>query len=52
MIEPIKSWLAKDWQVNLSHVWRECNHVADRLAAKGHELPLGLHIFNSSSGLS
>ncbi|CAI0409128.1 unnamed protein product [Linum tenue] len=38
--------LTRDWQVEVKHVFRECNYSADFLASKGHCLPFGTHYFD------
>ncbi|CAN1233376.1 Putative ribonuclease H protein At1g65750, partial [Linum perenne] len=35
--------LRRDWEVQILHVYRESNHVADYLANIGHSCPLGFH---------
>ncbi|CAN1279411.1 Putative ribonuclease H protein At1g65750 [Linum perenne] len=35
--------LRRDWEVQILHVYRERNHVADYLANMGHSCPLGFH---------
>ncbi|CAI0435346.1 unnamed protein product [Linum tenue] len=43
----------RNWEVQVSHTYRECNRAADFLANKGHEVSVGNHIVSSSdSGLS
>lgn len=41
-------FLAKDWTVRISHVYREANRLADELANYAFSLPLGFHSFYSS----
>uniref|UniRef100_A0A1J3JIW1 Putative ribonuclease H protein n=1 Tax=Noccaea caerulescens TaxID=107243 RepID=A0A1J3JIW1_NOCCA len=38
--------LAKDWSVRISHVYREANRLANRLANYAFTLPLGFHGFS------
>ncbi|CAI0378960.1 unnamed protein product [Linum tenue] len=38
--------LSLDWDVRVSHVYREANFAADFLAAKGHLVDFGTHLFN------
>lgn len=40
-------FLLKDWTVQVSHVYREANHLADGLANYAFTRPLGLHLFAS-----
>ncbi|CAN1768424.1 Putative ribonuclease H protein At1g65750 [Linum perenne] len=35
----------RHWSVNIRHVYREGNKVADFLASRGHDLPFGSHTF-------
>ncbi|CAN1157040.1 hypothetical protein LINPERPRIM_LOCUS27731 [Linum perenne] len=36
--------IAWDWEVTLSHVYRESNFLADSLATKAHSIPFGTHL--------
>ncbi|CAN1805656.1 Putative ribonuclease H protein At1g65750 [Linum perenne] len=38
----------RNWRVNIKHIYREANHLADCLANKGHALELGTHSVNRS----
>jgi len=40
-------FLSKDWLVQVSHVYREANHLADGLANYAFSCPLGLHLLDS-----
>ncbi|CAI0393792.1 unnamed protein product [Linum tenue] len=52
-VAEIRRWLAQDWQVLITHIYREANVVADYLANLGHSLPIGLHnIVNPDSVLA
>ncbi|XP_031402735.1 uncharacterized protein LOC116212324 [Punica granatum] len=44
IVREIRSWLERDWQVEVSHQYREGNSVADWMARWSLSLPLGLHI--------
>ncbi|CAN1323813.1 hypothetical protein LINPERPRIM_LOCUS32853, partial [Linum perenne] len=33
----------RDWVIELYHIYREANFLADFLANKGHSLPFGTH---------
>ncbi|CAN1763098.1 hypothetical protein LINPERHAP1_LOCUS8681 [Linum perenne] len=37
-------WRNRDWEIRISHVFREANRVADLLAHLRHNLPLGTHL--------
>lgn len=39
--------ISKDWNVQISHVYREANHLADGLANYAFSLPVGLHFFDN-----
>ncbi|KAL9830901.1 putative transcription factor interactor and regulator CCHC(Zn) family [Arabidopsis thaliana] len=41
-------FLSKDWIVQVSHVYREANRLADGLANYAFTLPLGFHLFDSA----
>ncbi|CAN1834531.1 hypothetical protein LINPERHAP1_LOCUS34113 [Linum perenne] len=34
----------RNWDVFVSHIFRECNKVADLLAHHGHSLGFGIHV--------
>ncbi|CAN0898133.1 Putative ribonuclease H protein At1g65750 [Linum grandiflorum] len=38
---------SRQWEVRLSHIYREANNAADYLANLGHSLSYGLHFFDS-----
>ncbi|CAN1816508.1 Putative ribonuclease H protein At1g65750 [Linum perenne] len=44
LIRSIQEWCSRDWEVHISHVFREANRVADLLAHLGHRLPLDTHL--------
>ncbi|CAL1404640.1 unnamed protein product [Linum trigynum] len=45
--------LKRNWEVHISHSYRECNKAADYLANKAHGFRLGTHCFDiSDSGLN
>ncbi|RYR72069.1 hypothetical protein Ahy_A02g006258 [Arachis hypogaea] len=48
LIQDVRVLTERLKKVSWIHVFREANTVADQLAKKGHDLPLGLHIFDSS----
>ncbi|CAL1398112.1 unnamed protein product [Linum trigynum] len=53
LIKQFQRLLNRNWEVKISHVYRECNKAADYLANRGHELSLEVHYFSiSDSGLS
>ncbi|CAN1195124.1 Putative ribonuclease H protein At1g65750 [Linum perenne] len=35
----------RDWIVNIRHIFREANKMADFLASRGYEFPFGIHLF-------
>ncbi|CAN1142201.1 Putative ribonuclease H protein At1g65750, partial [Linum perenne] len=40
--------IERDWEVSLTHVYRESNFLADSLAAKGHVSSFGTHLVEES----
>ncbi|CAN1170985.1 Putative ribonuclease H protein At1g65750, partial [Linum perenne] len=50
-IKSIHDWLDMDWEVQVYHVFREANRVADLLAHHGHSLDFGISV-NCSYPLS
>ncbi|CAL1412867.1 unnamed protein product [Linum trigynum] len=49
LVSEIRRWLGKDWEVQVVHVFRDGNFVADYLASLGHSLPRGVHRFVNPS---
>ncbi|CAN1169061.1 Putative ribonuclease H protein At1g65750 [Linum perenne] len=47
-IQHAQQLLRRDWEVRISHVFRESNHVADHLANRGHSCPIGFHCIELS----
>ncbi|CAN1769908.1 Putative ribonuclease H protein At1g65750, partial [Linum perenne] len=41
--------IRRDWEVQIIHVHREGNHVADLLASRGHSLSVGFHCIKLSN---
>ncbi|CAN1815564.1 Putative ribonuclease H protein At1g65750 [Linum perenne] len=44
LLRLLQDWRSRDWEVRISHVFREANQVADLFAHLGHTLPLGTHL--------
>ncbi|CAI0464348.1 unnamed protein product, partial [Linum tenue] len=44
----INRLLSLNWEVSISHTYRECNFAADFLAKKGHSLHFGTHFVDSN----
>ncbi|EEF28824.1 conserved hypothetical protein [Ricinus communis] len=44
-VRGIRGLLSLAWQVQVYHINRECNLVADKMAAMANDLPLGYHFF-------
>ncbi|KAF7823493.1 ribonuclease H [Senna tora] len=44
LVQRAHTWINRDWHIFIQHSFREGNRVADRLAAEGHKLPIGVHI--------
>ena len=45
LIQAIKDYLNLDWQVSLSHIYREANFAADYMANLDFSIPLGLIVY-------
>ena len=45
LIQAIKDYLNLDWQVSLSHIYREANFAADYMANLAFSIPLGLIVY-------
>ncbi|CAN1254276.1 Putative ribonuclease H protein At1g65750 [Linum perenne] len=43
-LEAISELRSRDWEVTISHTFREGNRVADLLAHHGHSLDFGFHV--------
>ena len=41
-------FLKRDWSVTVAHVFREANQVADCLANKALEIPMGIKVLNGA----
>ncbi|CAN1166059.1 Putative ribonuclease H protein At1g65750 [Linum perenne] len=39
-----QEWMTRDWEVKISHVYREANHAADHIASRGHSVSRGSHL--------
>ncbi|CAN0898190.1 Putative ribonuclease H protein At1g65750 [Linum grandiflorum] len=47
LVLQFKEICSRQWEVNLSHIYREVNNAADYLANLGHSLTYGMHLFDS-----
>ncbi|CAN1344914.1 Putative ribonuclease H protein At1g65750, partial [Linum perenne] len=47
-VSSIRALLQRDWEVTISHVYREGNYAADYLADIGHSFPPGFHSIDIS----
>ncbi|CAN1753623.1 Putative ribonuclease H protein At1g65750, partial [Linum perenne] len=47
-IQRAQDLFRRDWEVRITHVFRESNHVADHLANRGHSCPIGFHCIELS----
>ncbi|CAN1160216.1 hypothetical protein LINPERHAP2_LOCUS23178 [Linum perenne] len=43
-LDNINELRSRDWEVTISHIFREGNRVADLLAHHGHTLDFGFHV--------
>ena len=41
----IRTWIRRDWVVQIYHVFRESNRVADTLSHLGHDRSIGVHFY-------
>ncbi|CAN0880709.1 Putative ribonuclease H protein At1g65750, partial [Linum grandiflorum] len=47
LVLQFKELCSCQWEVNLSHTYREANHAADYLANLGHSISYGMYILDS-----
>ena len=47
LVVAVQNLLNRNWQVSLTHIFREANSVADFMANMAHSLPHGVHLFSS-----
>ncbi|CAN1848943.1 hypothetical protein LINPERHAP1_LOCUS39117 [Linum perenne] len=47
-IAALRELLERDWEVTISHIYREGNFVADYLANLGHDYTWGVHLISVS----
>ncbi|CAN0824500.1 Putative ribonuclease H protein At1g65750, partial [Linum grandiflorum] len=47
LVIQFKELCSRQWEVTISHIYRETNFAADYLANLGHFFPYGLHFFDS-----
>ncbi|CAI0443566.1 unnamed protein product [Linum tenue] len=53
LIQQFKRLLQHNWEIRISHIFREGNKVVDFLANKGHAARIGFHDFDiTDPGLS
>ncbi|CAN0878978.1 Putative ribonuclease H protein At1g65750 [Linum grandiflorum] len=53
LVLQFKEFCSRQWEANLSHIYREANYAADYLTNLGHSLSYGMHLFFSPDrGLS
>ncbi|CAL1413655.1 unnamed protein product [Linum trigynum] len=53
LVQQFKGLVQQNWEVKISHTYRECNKAADFLANKGHGVSIGFHDFRiDDPGLS
>ncbi|CAL1381633.1 unnamed protein product [Linum trigynum] len=45
LVQQFKGLLHQNWEVRISHTYRECNKPADYLASRGHLVSIGFHDF-------
>ena len=47
LVVAVRNLLSRNWQVSLSHIFREANSAADFMASMAYSVPYGVHVFNS-----
>lgn len=47
MVNQIREWMSKSWEVRCVLIWREAYQMADCLANLAHDLGLGTHVWES-----
>ena len=47
LVVAIRKLLSRNWQVSLTHIFREANSAADFKANMAHSVPHGLHLLTS-----
>ncbi|CAN0872549.1 Putative ribonuclease H protein At1g65750 [Linum grandiflorum] len=46
LVLQFKELRSRQWEVQISHIYREANNAADYLANLGHSFSYGMHIFD------
>ncbi|KAL9417260.1 hypothetical protein AB3S75_040274 [Citrus x aurantiifolia] len=47
VVVAIRELISRNWQVVITHIYREANSAADFMANMAHTYPQGLHLFSS-----
>ncbi|CAN0892515.1 hypothetical protein LINGRAHAP2_LOCUS17581, partial [Linum grandiflorum] len=47
LVLQFKELCSCEWKVQIFHIYREANNVADYLAKLGHSFSYGMHLFDS-----
>ena len=47
LVVAIRELISRNWQVSITHIYREANSAADFMANMAHSYPHGLHLFSS-----
>ncbi|KAH9725573.1 putative ribonuclease H protein [Citrus sinensis] len=47
LVVAIRDFLNRNWQINISHIYREANSAADFMANMAHLIPHGLQLFSN-----
>ncbi|CAI0442870.1 unnamed protein product [Linum tenue] len=45
VLRRFQALLSRDWQVFISHIYREGNYCDDYISSRGHSMSFGLHKF-------
>ena len=49
IISSIQQWMLREWEVRITHIYREANMCTDWLTKFAYQTPLGLHILDQCS---
>ena len=47
LVVAVRELLRRNWQISITHIFREANSAADFVANMAYSAPHGLHLFSS-----
>lgn len=47
LVAAVRQFISRNWQISITHIYREANSVADFMANMAHAYPHGLHLFSN-----